>query len=87
MTSLFTRRHLLQAGAAAAVLPLPSFAQQRRFAPQVGAWRNFEVTTTVNVADPQGLTRLWLPLPDIDTDWQPTPSRACVCSTPSSRPM
>ena len=66
-----SRRQLIQAGVAAA-LPLPAFAQERRFAPQVGPWRQFEVATTVNVADPQGVTQLWLPLPDIDTDWQRT---------------
>jgi transglutaminase-like putative cysteine protease len=74
MIARHTRRQLLQAGLAAAALPLPVFAQARRFAPQAGAWRSFEVTTTVNVADPQGLTRVWLPLPDIDTDWQRTVS-------------
>lgn len=76
MSAHFTRRHLLQAGVAAAALPLPVFAQERRFAPQAGPWRRFEVSTTVNVADPQGVTRLWLPVPDIDTDWQRTVSHS-----------
>ncbi|MBX3611338.1 MAG: transglutaminase domain-containing protein [Hydrogenophaga sp.] len=69
MTTTFSRRQLLQAGIAAS-LPLPALAQERRFAPQVGPWRTFEVTVTVNVADPQGTTRLWLPVPDLDNNWQ-----------------
>jgi transglutaminase-like putative cysteine protease len=67
----FTRRLLLKAGAAATSLPLlPAWAQERRFEPQVGAWRTFELTTTVNVADVNGATRLWLPMPDVDTPYQ-----------------
>lgn len=65
------RRTLLQAALAAA-LPLPAWAQQRRFEPQAGGWRRFEVTTTVTVADPQGTNKLWLPVPDLSTDWQRT---------------
>ena len=64
------RRHLLMAGAALAAPALPGWAQERRFEPQAGAWRTFEVTTTVNVADVKGATRIWLPLPDVDTDYQ-----------------
>lgn len=69
----FQRRRLLQAGLAAALpmaLPLGAHAQERRFAPQASAWRRFELTTTVQVAEPQGTTQLWLPVPDLDTDWQ-----------------
>jgi transglutaminase-like putative cysteine protease/thiol-disulfide isomerase/thioredoxin len=66
-----SRRSLLQAGLAAS-LPLAALAQERRFEPQVGPWRRFEVSTRVTVAEPQGTTRLWLPLPDIETDWQRT---------------
>jgi transglutaminase-like putative cysteine protease len=47
-----------------------AFAAERRFEPQVQGWRTFEVTTTVNVADVQGATRLWLPVPDLATDFQ-----------------
>lgn len=65
------RRRLLQAGLAAA-LPLPALAQPRRFEPQAGPWRSFEVTTTVEVAEPQGATLLWLPVPDLATPWQQT---------------
>ena len=52
MTLRLNRRSLLQSGAAVAALPAtwPAWAQeQRRFEPQVGGWRTFEVTTTVTV--------------------------------------
>jgi transglutaminase-like putative cysteine protease len=33
-------------------------------------WRSFEVTTSIEVAKPEGVTRVWLPLPlAADTDW------------------
>ena len=33
-------------------------------------WRSFEVTTRIEVAKPEGVTRVWLPLPlAADTDW------------------
>ena len=71
--ALLTRRRLLAAGAAAA-WPAGVLAQaaQRRFEPQVGGWRAFEMTTTVDVADHQGTTRVWLPVADLDTEWQRT---------------
>lgn len=75
-----TRRTLLKAGAALPTLALATaFAQApaaRRFEPRAGAWRSFDVTTTVEVADPKGTTRVWLPLPDLATDWQTTQDTA-----------
>ena len=72
-----TRRHLLQTGLAAAVsqaLPIDASAQspaaEPRFAPQVGPWRSFEISTTITVADVKGATQLWLPVPDLSTDFQ-----------------
>lgn len=67
-----TRRQLLLATAAATALPLGSaWAQsERRFAPEVGAWRRFALNTTVTLPVSKGPTRLWLPLPDVDTDYQ-----------------
>ncbi len=68
-----SRRTMIQgagATAAASMLPVVFAASERRFEPRVGAWRSFEVTTEVTVADPQGTTRLWLPLPDVDVDYQ-----------------
>ena len=43
---------------------------ERQFSPQVGHWRTFEVTTRVDIAKPQGVTRVWLPMPSVNTDWQ-----------------
>ena len=71
MTVRMTRRTLLQAGAAATFLPLwPALAQDRRFEPRVEGWRTFEVTTAVDVADPRGACKVWLPVPDVNTDYQ-----------------
>ena len=73
MTHPLTRRQLLERSALAAaapLLPLQAFAQERRFEPQPGAWRTFDLVTTVNVAEVLGTTRLWLPIPDVVSDWQ-----------------
>lgn len=65
-----TRRLLLQAGAAAFAPMVPAFAQERRFEPAAGGWRTFEVTTRVDVADVKGASRVWLPVPDVNTEYQ-----------------
>lgn len=67
---MIRRRHLLQG--AAALAAVPAIAQERRFEPHDGPWRTFEVTTTAQVADVKGSTRVWLPVPDLDTPWQRT---------------
>jgi transglutaminase-like putative cysteine protease len=71
------RRSLLKGGAAmGALIAAPSWlhaqtaAAERRFAPAVGAWRTFDVTTRVEIAEPQGATRVWLPVPSVDSAWQ-----------------
>ena len=79
------RRKFLQKSAAtlaASALPAISFAQsaapaapaaapvERQFAPIPGNWRTFEVTTRVDIVKPQGVTRVWLPIPSVNTDWQ-----------------
>jgi hypothetical protein len=73
------RRSLLKGGAAVGALMLaPTWLHaqtsdspaERRFSPQVGPWRTFEVTTRVDLADPVGPTRIWLPMPSLNTDWQ-----------------
>ena len=87
MTASIRRRRLLQAGLAA-TLPLPAFAalaQERRFEPQVGPWRSFELTTTVAVSEPQGRTQLWLPVPDVDSDWQKPLDHAWTGNATSAR--
>jgi transglutaminase-like putative cysteine protease len=80
MYSKFSRRDLLKTGCAGAVavaFPLSVLAADapRQFAPQPGNWRTFEVTLNVAVSDTQGTTRVWLPMPDIDTDFQKTLSQ------------
>ena len=69
------RRTMLQA---AALTPLalgaPAHAAgvetPRNFSPRPSPWRTFELTTEVQVRDVQGVTRLWLPMPDLETDYQ-----------------
>jgi transglutaminase-like putative cysteine protease len=60
--------------AVASILPTINFAQgtpaQRQFNPQPGQWRSFEVTTRVDILQPEGITRVWLPVPSVDADWQ-----------------
>ena len=73
MTGPTSRRTLLKTAAAASAAPLiarGAIAQERRFEPRNTAWRTFEVTTTVAVADAQGASRVWLPIPDVASDWQ-----------------
>ena len=67
-----------QLAAATAAVALPSLGRAqattpsagRRFAPQPGRWRSFEVTTRVDIARADGVTRVWLPIPSVNTDWQ-----------------
>lgn len=63
---------------AATALPAINFAQTsaatnnaaRQFSPIPGVWRTFEVTTRVDIVKPQGETRVWLPIPSVNSDWQ-----------------
>ena len=75
------RRKFLQKSAAAlatSALPAINFAQtatpaasaERQFSPQPGNWRTFEVTTRVDIIKPRGATRVWLPIPSVNSDWQ-----------------
>ena len=73
------RRSFLKNTAAAALaasLPSLNFAQapavatRTLFAPQSGAWRTFEVTTRVDIAKLDGATRVWLPIPSVNSDYQ-----------------
>jgi len=43
---------------------------ERNFSPVPGSWRTFEVTTRVDIAKPQGATRVWLPIPSVNSGWQ-----------------
>ena len=70
------RRSLLKGGAAlGALIAAPALVRaqpntERQFAPMPGAWRTFDITTRVELADPVGATRIWLPVPSINSDWQ-----------------
>ena len=55
-----------QTAAALAAPPPPT----RTFDPQPGAWRTFDVTTRVDILKTDGVTRVWLPVPSVNTDWQ-----------------
>jgi transglutaminase-like putative cysteine protease len=67
------RRSFIQAGAAASLLgSIPRFAlaQQLPFDPKPAGWRTFEVTTRVEVLKPEGVSRAWVPLPSVESDYQ-----------------
>lgn len=72
------RRRFMKNTAVAAItaaLPAINFAQtpapvRSHFAPQSGAWRTFEVTTRVDIPKADGVTRVWLPVPSVNTDYQ-----------------
>ena len=78
----FLRRAATSVAAAGAVSS-PLFHSSRAFArtassatnpslfnPQPGAWRQFDVTTRVDITNATGLTQAWLPVPSVDSDWQ-----------------
>lgn len=49
----------------------PSSNQSPRvFEPHVGEWRTFDVTTRVELTPSKGASRVWLPLPSLQTPWQ-----------------
>jgi transglutaminase-like putative cysteine protease len=68
------RRAFLKTGAilpAAVALPGLAHAQQLPFDPRPAVkWRTFEVTTRVEIVFPQGATRVWLPIPSVDSGYQ-----------------
>src|SRR5262245_11469731 len=66
------RREFLKAGVAASVVAaLPGAAgAQALFAPQPGAWRNFQIVTRLDLARTPGKTQAWIPLPSVnEQDW------------------
>ena len=70
MTYRLSRRNLIACAGTAAVLPTAARAQERRFEPAPGAWRTFELTTRIDVPAAKGRTQVWLPIPDVDSDYQ-----------------
>jgi len=77
----FHRRHFLLSSAFAAC-NVPVFAQssadqnRKDFSPVAGQWRTFDVTTRVNILNKNGATKVWLPLPGLNTAWQRTLSNS-----------
>jgi len=68
----FDRRDFLKAGASFALAAeLPQLASAASpFAPRPGNWRNFEITTRLEIAQPEGKTQAWIPLPSVnEKDW------------------
>ena len=65
------RRAFLQAAAAMpALAALPSAVRETLAAETAGGWRTYETVTRVEIADPSGVTRAWVPLPFTEkTDW------------------
>src|SRR5262249_62259275 len=41
----------------------PARGQQKEFTPRLGTWRTFEITTRIEVLEPAGTVRAWLPVP------------------------
>jgi transglutaminase-like putative cysteine protease len=71
------RRTFLKLGAAAAsglatLDRLAPFAraETRTFDPQPGAWRTWMITTRIEVLKASGTTRVWMPVPAVDGDYQ-----------------
>jgi transglutaminase-like putative cysteine protease len=62
------RRDFLKAGvAASAAMGLSRAASaQTEFAPRPGEWRNYAVTTRIEIARPSGETQAWVPLPSVN---------------------
>ncbi|QJE02202.1 transglutaminase family protein [Massilia forsythiae] len=91
----FQRRLVLKATGGlllAAALPRALFAQQaqqqeqqRRFDPQPGEWKGFEVVTRIDLQRAQGPSTVWVPLPAVDTDWQRTLSNSWSGNAKSMR--
>jgi transglutaminase-like putative cysteine protease len=68
----FNRRELLKAGAAISLVAgLPRHGTAHgAFAPQPGAWREFQIVTKLEIADAEGRTRAWIPVPSVnEKDW------------------
>jgi transglutaminase-like putative cysteine protease len=76
-TTTIPRRSVLKAISGAALfaaLPKTLLAQAtqeaRRFDPHPGDWRGFELVTNVSLQKTGAASKVWVPLPSIDTEWQ-----------------
>jgi transglutaminase-like putative cysteine protease len=76
MNHLVSRRTLVKTASASLLLAgVPAIRAQepaRRFDPKPQGWRTFDVVTTVQLRDPEGVSTIWLPVPSLDTSWQQT---------------
>jgi transglutaminase-like putative cysteine protease len=45
-------------------------AQQKDFTPRPGTWRTYETVTRIEVIKPAGVTRVWVPVPVVDSEYQ-----------------
>jgi hypothetical protein len=64
------RREFLQATAAFAVMPSAVRETIAAQQPAADGWRNYEITTKVEILNPSGVSRVWVPLPyTASTDW------------------
>jgi transglutaminase-like putative cysteine protease len=65
------RRHFLQVSATMPVLAvLPAAVRESLAAPLGEGWRTYEVITKVEIANPAGVSRAWIPLPyTAKNDW------------------
>ena len=73
MATLKRREWMVIASSAWGAVAWPSraaAAEARRFEPAPGPWRSFELSTQVEIASPNGATRVWLPIPSVDADFQ-----------------
>ena len=65
------RREFLQATAALPVVSVMPSAVRETFAAQPAeGWRTYEIVTKVEITNPTGVSRAWVPLPFAEkTDW------------------
>jgi transglutaminase-like putative cysteine protease len=87
----FKRRTLLHTGAAGlatislSFLPQARADETRRFVPTPGDWRDFELTTSIDLRHGSGPSTIYVPLPSIDTAWQQTVSNGWRGNATSAR--
>jgi transglutaminase-like putative cysteine protease len=69
---IFNRRELLKTGAALSFTAgFPRYGSaQGVFAPRPEGWREFQVTTRLEIANAKGKTQAWIPVPSVnEVDW------------------
>lgn len=69
---IFNRRDVLKAGAALSLTAgFPRYGSaQGAFTPRPDAWREFEITTRLEIANAKGKTQAWIPVPSVnEADW------------------